>query len=384
MEVHFIGMGSGFQLMHKSIPVIEVQFDEESAISGTKNLQAPDHMPLGTIAKGFVDSKALRKWWKGRAIPATRSGIDNLLFDLDIDDVSPLVVRSMGLSLSDHYWIRPIDSDLQWSDVNFFDNEFSDDIGDVLFGNRIVSGELDFTSPDNTSDGVLKKRWKIINGDRCLIKGGDSTYCQEPFNEVFASKAMDLLGIPHVEYTLLHDGDSCYSVCKDMVDKETELIPAARVSLASKMPNDSSYYDHYVSVCREHGIDVIGDLDMMLVLDFLISNRDRHFNNFGIIRNAETLEWISAAPIYDSGSSLGSNIPTELFANGKTELCKPFATTFSDQMRFVRSTDWLDREALKSLPALVEDVFSDSNGWILPARTKLLTGLVESRIARLG
>ena len=169
-----------------------------------------------------------------------------------------------------------------------------------------------------------------------------------------------------------------------MVDKETELIPAARVSLASKMPNDSSYYDHYVSVCREHGIDVIGDLDMMLVLDFLISNRDRHFNNFGIIRNAETLEWISAAPIYDSGSSLGSNIPTELFANGKTELCKPFATTFSDQMRFVRSTGWLDREALKPLPALVEDVFSDSNGWILPARTKLLTGLVESRIARLG
>ncbi len=231
---------------------------------------------------------------------------------------------------------------------------------------------------------MLRKRWKIIDGERFLVKGGGEGYCQEPFNELFASKAMDLLGIPYVEYGLMQEGEWTCSVCRGMVDGNTELVPAARAMLSSKMPEDSSCYDHYVSVCREHSIDIVGDLDMMLVLDFLISNRDRHFNNFGIIRDAETLEWISAAPIYDSGSSLGSNIPTELFVMGKLEKCMPFANDFSDQMRFVKSTDWLDRKALKSLPALVEDVFSDSNGWILPARTKLLTGLVESRIARLG
>ena len=43
----------------------------------------------------------------------------------------------------------------------------------------------------------------------------------------------------------------------------------------------------------------------MIVLDYVIANEDRHFNNFGVLRNAETLEWLGFAPIYDSGSSLG-------------------------------------------------------------------------------
>ncbi len=34
----------------------------------------------------------------------------------------------------------------------------------------------------------------------------------------------------------------------------------------------------------------------MIVLDYLIANEDRHLNNFGVIRNAETLEWLGFAP----------------------------------------------------------------------------------------
>ncbi len=50
---------------------------------------------------------------------------------------------------------------------------------------------------------MLRKRWKIIDGERFLVKGGGEGYYQEPFNEFFASKAMGLLGIPHVEYGLM-------------------------------------------------------------------------------------------------------------------------------------------------------------------------------------
>lgn len=45
-------------------------------------------------------------------------------------------------------------------------------------------------SPDNSSDGNLKKKWKIINGKRCLIKSGNSLNNQEPFNEVIAVNYM--------------------------------------------------------------------------------------------------------------------------------------------------------------------------------------------------
>ena len=39
-------------------------------------------------------------------------------------------------------------------------------------------------APDITTDGDLKKRWKIVDGKRCLIKGGSNPFRQQPFNEV--------------------------------------------------------------------------------------------------------------------------------------------------------------------------------------------------------
>ena len=40
---------------------------------------------------------------------------------------------------------------------------------------------MDFSSPDNTTDGNLKKRWKTMDGKRCLVKGGSDPFRQQPF-----------------------------------------------------------------------------------------------------------------------------------------------------------------------------------------------------------
>ncbi len=45
------------------------------------------------------------------------------------------------------------------------------------------------------------------------------------------------------------------------------------------------------------------ELDQMLAVEYLIVNEDRHQNNFGVLRDADSLEWLGAAPIYDSGTS---------------------------------------------------------------------------------
>jgi len=47
--------------------------------------------------------------------------------------------------------------------------------------------ELDLLSPCNTSDGWLRKKWKIIDGKRCLLKSGSNPFQQEPLNEVLAT-----------------------------------------------------------------------------------------------------------------------------------------------------------------------------------------------------
>ena len=42
----------------------------------------------------------------------------------------------------------------------------------------------------------------------------------------------------------------------------------------------------------------------MFILDYIMLNEDRHLNNFGIIRDVQTLNWIGTAPIFDTGESL--------------------------------------------------------------------------------
>lgn len=161
-------------LMHKDTPVAELILDEATgSIQRIDKLLHGEHLPVGvSIRHGVADRAALNEWWEDRSIPASRSGLREALEILGMASSKLLLSRCYGLSLSDHYWIKPADSDFTWHDVNFFENSFSEDMGDTLFGIPVKKEGFDFSSPDNTSDGFLKKRWKMIGGKRCLIKAG--------------------------------------------------------------------------------------------------------------------------------------------------------------------------------------------------------------------
>ena len=172
-------------LMHKNIPVIKMELTEADGITKILDLYAPEHLPIGIpVKKNTVDKKALNMWWADRSIPSSRSGVQEALNEIGLADTKMLLVRSFGLSLSDQYWIKPDGTDLEWKRINFFDNAFSDDIGNVLFGLKKREGNFDFSSPDNTSDGCLKKRWKIIDGRRCLLKAGSNPSAHQSYSLV--------------------------------------------------------------------------------------------------------------------------------------------------------------------------------------------------------
>lgn len=374
--------------MHKTIPVSDIELDDATGfIQKISNVYAPEHLPIGIpIRKGIVDRAAFNEWWTERSIPASRSGIREALEALKIADTKMLLVRCYGLSLSDQYWIRPEGSGLRWEDINFFENDFSDDIGDVLFGENKNKTVLNFSSPDNTSDGNLKKRWKIIDGQRNLIKGGSNPFRQQPFNEVIAAGIMQRLHIPHIPYTVIWNQGTPYSVCEDFVDKNIELIPAWRILQLKKRSNSTSVYRHFVDCCESIGIkNVIPFLDRMIVLDYIIANEDRHFNNFGALRNAETLEWLGMAPIYDSGSSLGyDKLPAQMYSE-KDIICKPFKNHHTEQIKLVSSFDWIDFEQLTDIKELIEGVLSspDAADYIDEVRIRAITAGVERRIDHL-
>lgn len=347
--------------MHKRIAVAELELDDATGmIQKVNTIYAPEHFPVGvTVKRGVADRAAFNEWWTDRSIPASRSGIREALETLEIANTKMLLVRCYGLSLSDQYWICPEGSDLTWDTINFFYNDFSEDIGDVLFGAAKKTDAFNFSSPDNTSDGNLKKRWKIINGKRYLVKGGSSPFRQQPLNEVIASGIMDRLGIPHIPYQVVWEQGVPYSLCEDFVTEDLDLVPAWRIMKTQKKSNHVSVYQHFIDCCRELGIDgAVPFLDRMIVLDYLIANEDRHFNNFGVLREAETLKWIGFAPIYDSGSSLGYDKMPAQIRSGQDITCKPFKKHHEEQLKLVSDFSWIDFERLKDVDSLIEEVLT--------------------------
>lgn len=347
--------------MHKRIAVAELELDDATGmIQKVNTIYAPEHFPVGvTVKRGVADRAAFNEWWTDRSIPASRSGIREALETLEIANTKMLLVRCYGLSLSDQYWICPEGSDLTWDTINFFYNDFSEDIGDVLFGAAKKTDAFNFSSPDNTSDGNLKKRWKIINGKRYLVKGGSSPFRQQPLNEVIASGIMDRLGIPHIPYQVVWEQGVPYSLCEDFVTEDLDLVPAWRILKTQKKSNHVSVYQHFIDCCRELGIDgAVPFLDRMIVLDYLIANEDRHFNNFGVLREAETLKWIGFAPIYDSGSSLGYDKMPAQIRSGQDITCKPFKKHHEEQLKLVSDFSWIDFERLKDVNSLIEEVLT--------------------------
>jgi len=372
-------------LMHKRIAVAELELDDATGfIQKIKTVYAEEHLPIGVpVKKGKVDRAALNEWWTDRSIPTSRSGIREALETLDIANTKMLLIRCFGLSLSDQYWICPEGSELTWERVNFFDNSFSDDIGDVLFGANKKANAFDFSSPDNTSDGNLKKRWKIIDGKRCLVKGGSNPFRQQPFNEVIATEIMRRLDIPHVPYTVMWNKGAPYCVCEDFVDGNTELVPAWRIIQAQKKENNTSVYQHFLNCCEGLGIaGVVPFLDRMIVLDYVIANEDRHLNNFGALRNAETLEWIGMAPIYDSGSSLGYDKLAAQIRSESDVTCKPFKKHHEEQLKLVSSFAWIDFDKFSDIRKLIIEIFStdDALDYMDDSRTRAIADSVDKRI----
>lgn len=371
-------------LMHRNIPVVAIDLDETTgSIRKIKELYNEAHLPVGVrLKKGITDRAALNDWWIDRSIPASRSGVQRALETLNLSNTKLLLTKCLGLSLSDQYWIRPETSDMNWESVNFFDNAFSEDIGDILLGKTMnKTGGFDFRSPDNTSDGYLKKRWKIIDGKRCLIKAGSNPFMQQPFNEAAATLIAERLGIPHVPYTVIWDEEMPYSVCEDFIKPNTELISAWRIMKTAEKDNNTSVYRHYVNCCEDLGVaDIVHALDQMIVLDFIIANEDRHLNNFGLVRNAETLEWMGAAPIFDSGSSLGYDKLAQQILSGRGVECKPFKKTHEEQIKLISSFDWIDFARLKGVDADIRSIFDEAGGYMEEMRKDAIIHGVMKRI----
>jgi len=271
-------------------------------------------LPFGLMHRGKKELlfKQMSDWIEKRGLPCGRTDLPNIEYDLNVKNPVQLTLGSYALNLADHYWVHKSGLYIRWNKVNFFQNNFKEVINFDCMGVYKQNKNIRI-APDLTVDGCLRKKWIVSGFKRYLLKGSLYYEMQEPFNEVIASKIMKILGIDHVQYKLIRNkksNDIPLSVCKCMVTKNTEFISAHVVrNMESKL--DRNEYDRFIQICRKNGIQNAKEkIDNMIIIDYIIGNTDRHAGNFGIIRNADTLEWLDVAPLFDNGNSFCHSVRT--------------------------------------------------------------------------
>ena len=231
-----------------------------------------------------------------------------------------------------------------------------------------------------TSNGNYEKRWKIIDGKRYLLKAGSKIYNQEPFNELIATKLYEriLNKGEYVEYSIIFDNDKAISKCQNFITKDTELVPAWKINEYFNILDNEDKYTHYVSCLNKIGIKNAEIMvDKMIICDYIIANKDRHFNNFGVIRDVNTLNFIGVAPIFDNGCSLWYD---ENDMNiGEFFLTKPFEEYEKKQLGLVKKMDWLDVSKLEDFPGEVKNILL-MNKLLSKERINKIVNEVKNRI----
>lgn len=292
-----------YTLMHFDTPLV-VFSAERQAEANIKILEAhEENRALFPLDLPEVSGSGIESWIKHRSIPKNRAYVDTLLSALGLSINRPLdlIGVSKGLSLNDCYWLKQEGSSDCFDSVNLYDNRFSRVLGQIAFtgyGSSNVSGLM--SSPELTTNGMLPKCWRRIDGKILLYKGGTmgaSNTGNEPYSEFYAYQIGKILGVNAIPYGLSKWKGTLCSTCELFTAKEVSFVPAGRIIRSGGMQAVKAYY-------KALGAEFENALNDMFVFDALIFNTDRHYGNFGFLIDSHANKIIAPAPLFDHGNSL--------------------------------------------------------------------------------
>lgn len=200
-----------------------------------------------------------------------------------------------------------------------------------------------------SSSGKLLK-WKIGNK---FIKtstlvgntGFNIEFLYESYAEVVAYYIAKWLGFNVVKYNLCEviiDNKYRTIACEseDFTKDRYEYISIGKLMYTNNLKLEYGIcIDNYNSLIDSLTINGFKEyLDANIVLDYIVLNTDRHFGNFGLLRDIKT-NTIIVPPIFDNGNSLLCN----KFINGikyyreidRQLHCKPFSMYFDYQIKLI-------------------------------------------------
>ena len=378
-------LNKNYVLMHKDYPVLSFNVSDNFRIKEIGEIYQKDRIPLGI--REMCNEDALEDWFFYRSISEKRTNFRNLLKYNNAAYKNALYFKDNSVSVTDCYWLQKNNEDKKWEDVNFYDSfgELRETIYLGIQGARekIIKDKQVRNSPNIMSNGNVPKMWFKKEGRLYLIKGSEGFLFQEPFNEISVSQYLDKVNIPHVQYSLDTLKGRPFSICENMLEKGEELIPAYYICPVAKYENRNITYNEYIQACCRAGLNedkTRKELDNMLIIDYITANLDRHWFNFGVIRDAETLHVKRLAPLYDHGLALFAKVFTQDIAETASNVeSASFNDYLRENLKMVQNTSLLENTRIGDLSGIYEKV-QEKSLLIDADRIKLTSKNIELRI----
>lgn len=296
---------------------------------------------------GTEDIEKIRKWWELRAMPDSRFNKQTT----DCNNAKAYLAKNLGLSITDTYWIKPLEVNLSFNDVKFTNSKSPFD-------------------PNASLGGQMNKHWDLAKKIPTIVKKSSSYFGQQCINEVFATMLHERqsVTVPFVRYTASssnHTSCKCFSQeckCNTFTSEHTEFVSAHEVLESQKTRNEQSLYDKFNSICESNNIDVRDFMDYQIMTDFIISNTDRHFLNFGVLRDTDTMKLIGPAPIFDSGNSMFFNDDRKVVHTRVSILKQQISGFYKTEeriLRKVRNRNLVNVDLLP-IPSEVKEFYSNA------------------------
>ncbi|HDZ4981059.1 TPA: BspA family leucine-rich repeat surface protein [Campylobacter jejuni] len=316
--------------------------------------------------------RKLELWIKDRKAPKNRAFVENIVATYSINGKEQLmdyIDISLGLSLNDSFWIVPSDKDYKWEDYNLYTNEFDEALQRASFGEELLKVNGLTSSPEYTTNGMLKKCWHRDNGEIYLYKANSKEYAnggKEAYSEYYMAQVASLMNFEHIPYDLKEFHNQIVSSCPIFTNENEGYLPMYQVFENDnwKFAKRSELVD---MIAQFYGVEKLQDL---LVFDALIMNPDRHLGNFGMIIDNNTGELLREAPIFDNGYSFINFITLNELNNiseAKIEKISNFSYSFDEQLKlFIQPRHKEGLEKLKNFTFKRHEKYNLSEEWLKP------------------
>lgn len=376
-----------YSLKHFDKPLLEfdvtAKYSDRYEITWVNEAEK-DLLPLDMPDREAPTASGLVKWLRHRTIPKNRAYVFNLLSKcgLSVNRTMDIISVSKGLSLNDCYWITESGFNGKFADYNLYDNRFSKALAMIAFtgyGSTLRSAVM--SSPEFTTNGMLPKCWRRINGTVSLLKGGTvgaSNTGNEPYSEYYAYQIAKKLNINAVPYELHKWKGVLCSSCELFTSEDYSFVPVGKLISADGIEQAIEYYEAL-------GPEFSKAISDMLLFDYLICNTDRHFGNFGVIIDNGTNKIIKPAPLFDHGNSLLNFAGSEDLSSEQSLIEYANTLTPATYISFYETAKQvLNHDYRVALRSLLDFRFTRHSRYNLPPkRLKYLEKVIQTRAKKL-